>query len=209
MSEDPGLARSLARGAEELELHLSPGQRDRLLAYLALLARWNRTYNLTAVRDPAQMVPRHLLDCLSLVPLLHGERLLDVGSGGGLPGLVLAVAVPTLDTTLLDASLKRTRFLNHAVQTLGIANVRVVRARLEAYCAGACFDTVTARASLSLASLLESAPRLLASGGRLLAMLGRAPAPAPRAPPGFSLRIAQLRVPSLDAQRHVAVLESS
>ena len=194
---------TLAAGARDLGVALDDDRRRLLLEYLALLAHWNRSFNLTAVRDPARMVPRHLLDSLSLVPLLTGRRLLDVGSGAGLPGLVLAVAVTSLEVTLLDASGKRTRFLLHACHSLGIGNVTVVRERLESYRPARAFDVVTSRASLPLEVLLEAAPPLLAPGGRLLAMQGRAPEPAPRPPAGFRLRIRALQVPSLEARRHV------
>lgn len=200
-------ARALEHGAAALGVSLDAGQRDSLLAYLALLERWNRTYNLTAVRDPAQMVPRHLLDSLSIVPLVHGHTLLDVGSGAGLPGLVLAVALPGVRVTLLDPSLKRTRFLNHVVQVLGLRNVLVARARLEDHVPPCPVDTMTSRAALALARLLAAAPPLLTRGGRLVAMLGRAPPASewPAVPPGWRIELLPLDVPGIEGARHAAI----
>ena len=123
------LADTLERGADELGVALTHAQVTTLLEFVALLERWNRAYNLTAVRDPLQMVSRHLLDSLSIMRFICGKTLLDVGSGAGLPGLVLAIAMPKLEVTLLDPALKRTRFLAHASRELGLANVTVERAR--------------------------------------------------------------------------------
>lgn len=203
------LEQSLATGAQALHVALDAAARQRLLDYLELLAHWNRRVNLTAVRDPAEMVTRHLLDCLAVASRVRGPRVLDVGSGAGLPGLVLAIACPQLEVTLLDAALKRTRFLLHARERLGLARVEVLRARLEELDPARRFDTVIARASLPLPRLLAAAPGLLAPGGRLLAMLGRAPAEAPAEPPGHRLEVVALRVPGLAAERHLGVLEAS
>jgi len=201
------LDETLASGARALGVALDADARARLLDYVALLERWNRSVNLTAVRDPAEMVPRHLLDCLAVAPWVRGATLLDIGSGAGLPGLVLALARAELEVTLLDAALKRTRFLAHARERLGLDRVEVVRARLEDFDPARRFDTVTARASLPLPGLLAAAPGRLAAGGRLLAMLGRAPAAAPAVPPGHRLEVVRLAVPGLAAERHLAVLE--
>ena len=211
MSPAPDLAADLEAGTTALGLELDRGQHQVLLDYLALLARWNRTYNLTAVREPAQMVTRHLLDCLAVAPLLHGTRVLDVGSGAGLPGIVLAVAFPQLQVVLLDGSLKRTRFLVHAVRELALgARVEVLRARFESLAPVASYDTLVSRASLPLPALMAAAPALLAPGGRLLAMLGQAGAwHAAAPPPGYVLRLQPLDVPGLEATRHAVVLEAA
>lgn len=201
--------RALELGAASLGVSLDAAQRDALLAYLTLLEHWNRAYNLTAVRDPAQMVPRHLLDSLSIVPLVHGRTLLDVGSGAGLPGLVLAVALPRARVTLLDPSLKRTRFLDHVVQGLGLSNVVVARARLQDHVPACPVDTMTSRAALALERLLAAAPPLLARGGRLVAMLGRAPpvSELPRVPQGWRMELIPLHVPGVDGARHAAIVQ--
>lgn len=209
------LAQSLARGVDELRVEITPSQSKTLLDFLALLERWNRAYNLTAVRDPAQMVSRHLLDSLSIVSLVRGKTLLDVGSGAGLPGLVLAVAMPQLKVTLLDPALKRTRFLTHATHELGLDNVQVERARIEDFIPSERFDTITSRATAALQALVESTMDLLSDDGRLVAMLGK----APRSEMGKAalstalglcehreLQIERLRVPGIDAARHAAVI---
>lgn len=208
LPDRPGLARALARGVSELELSLDSEAADRMLDYVELLRYWNRSFNLTAVRDPAQMVSRHLLDSVALLPWVRGPALLDVGSGAGLPGLVLAMARPHLDVTLLDPALKRTRFLSHAVRTLALPRVRVVRARLQDYAPGFGFDTVTARASLALEVLLQAAPALLTPGGHLLAMQGRATQPIPPPPAGGRVQRVRLRVPGVAAERHLMVVQA-
>jgi len=205
---DPVLARAIERGAVRLGVRLDGAQIAQLVGYLALLQHWNRAYNLTAVRDPAQMVPRHLLDSLSIAPLITGQRVLDIGSGAGLPGLVLAIALPALNVTLLDPALKRTRFLLHAIHQLDLRNVRVERLRVEDYAPDVLFDTVTSRATIALQSLIEASPALLEEGGRLVSMLGKAPEPeAVQIPSDWSLKIERLDVPGIDAQRHAAVLQ--
>lgn len=188
---------------------LDATRRDALLGYLDLLVRWNRAYNLTAVRDPAGMLSRHLLDSLALAPLVAGRQLLDAGTGAGLPGLVLAIALPELRCTLLDASLKKTRFCTQAVLELGLGNVAVQRGRLEDMGAAASFDTVTSRAVGELAWLWRHAGPLLAPGGRLLAMKGREPAGELEevAAMGENPRTVSLRVPGLDEQRHVIIIQ--
>jgi len=205
----PRLAEALGQGAAALGVALAPDRVRLLLDYLALLERWNRSYNLTAVRDPQQMVPRHLLDCLAVAPLVRGQRLLDVGSGAGLPGLVLAVALPRLRVTLLDASLKRTRFLAHVVQELGLGQVRVLRCRVEQHAPLTGYDTVVSRAALALEALVQAAPALLAPGGRLVAMLGRAPqrdeVPVPSA---WRLELRALEVPGVEGPRTAALLDA-
>jgi 16S rRNA (guanine527-N7)-methyltransferase len=203
------LSAVLERGAKALDVELSEAQISTLIDYIALLERWNRRYNLTAVRDPRQMVARHLLDSLSIVPFVKGRSLLDIGSGAGLPGLVLAVAIPGLSATLLDSALKRTRFLSHAVRELGLRNtVTVVRERLDMFEPEILFDTITCRATLALNDLVEPAMALADDGGRLVAMLGKAPQQADESwSDRFSVRIERVRVPGLDAQRHAAVVE--
>ncbi len=168
---DAGLA---AMGAD-IDAALDDAGRDRLIAFLALLAHWNRAYNLTAVRDPLEMVPRHLLDSLAVLPWVTQGPVLDAGTGAGLPGIPLAVARPALEFTLLDSNGKKTRFVRQAVLELGLSNVDVVHSRLEAYRPGPKFATITARAVASLSELFDSCAHLAAADARLLALKGRLP----------------------------------
>ncbi|HET8818462.1 MAG TPA: 16S rRNA (guanine(527)-N(7))-methyltransferase RsmG [Xanthomonadaceae bacterium] len=184
-----------------------------LLAYLALLARWNRTYNLTAVREPRAMVSRHLLDSLAMHPAVapmgaRGGALADLGTGPGLPGIPLAIASPGLQVTLVESNGKKARFLREAVRTLGLANARVLESRIEAVDAAGTFDAITARALATLPKILALGGHLLGPGGRLLAMKGVVPedeiAGLPR---GWTVeRIEPLAVPGLEAERHLVVV---
>ena len=180
----------------------------RLLDYLALLDRWNRTYNLTAIRDPREMVGKHLLDSLSMLPHVHDGRLADLGTGPGLPGIPLALARPALQITLVESNGKKTRFLREVVRQLGLGNVRVLEARAEAVDEPGTFDQLTARAMDTLAGILQVGGHLLAPDGRLLAMKGQRPdAEIAALPPGWRVESVQrLDVPGVDGERHLAVV---
>ena len=201
----------LAQGLQALGLALSEDRRRRLLAYVALLTKWNRTYNLTAVRDPGEMVTRHVLDSLAVVPWLHGSRILDVGSGAGLPGIPLAVACPERRFVLLDAGGKKVRFLRQAVLELALDNTEAVQARIEDFQPDRPFDTVISRAWSSLAELQRQGRRLCGPGGRVLAMKGAYPVAEVEAldEPAALERVVPLSVPGLDAQRHLVVLRAA
>lgn len=195
----------LQQGIEQLGLNLPEAAVDSLLHYLGLLVKWNQAYNLTAIRDPLEMVTKHLLDSLAVLPHLTGARVLDVGSGAGLPGIPLAIADPQRSYTLLDSNSKKTRFLVQAKGELGLSNLSVIHSRVEQYRPERLFDTVTARAFASLADLASGAARLLAPGGVLLAMKGEMPeAELAELPAGFVLQdVISLSVPGLEAQRHL------
>lgn len=201
------LASQLRAGIDALALTLPPAATDQLLDYLELLAQWNRSFNLTAVRDPADMVTRHLLDSLAVLPCLHGATAVDLGSGAGLPGIVLAIAEPAREWLLVDANGKKARFLRAAVRELSLTNVRVAQQRVEEV-EGA-FDTVTARAFASLPDMLAWGGHLLAPGGRWLAMKGQLPRDELDAlPPAFRVvATPSLAVPGLDAERHLVILK--
>jgi 16S rRNA (guanine527-N7)-methyltransferase len=177
-----------------------------LLAYLALLARWNQTYNLTAIRDTREMLVKHLLDSLAMHGHLDGiESLADLGTGPGLPGIPLAIARPGLQVTLVESNGKKARFLREAVRQLKLGNARVVESRIEAFDAPGAFDAITARALATLPLILELGGHLLKAEGRLLAMKGVVPADEIAAlPPGWRLAaVHPLRVPGLEAERHL------
>lgn len=200
------LASRLVDGLAALQLELPAAAQHQLLAYLDLLAKWNRTYNLTAVRDPADMVSRHLLDSLAVLPCVHGQTLADLGSGAGLPGIPLAIARPDLAVTLVESNGKKARFLREAARSLPLANVQVVQARVQD--AAGSFDTVTARAFASLADMLAWGGHLLAPGGRWLAMKGHADVAELSAIPATFRVLAThpLQVPGSDGERCVIEL---
>jgi len=188
------------------QLALEPALAAPLLDYLALLARWNATYNLTAVRDPREMLVRHLLDSLAMQPFVRGlGTLADLGTGPGLPGIPLAIAAPGLQVTLVESNGKKARFLREAVRRLGLGNASVAESRIEAFRPEAAFDAITARALATLPLILELGGHLLAPGGRLLAMKGVLPDEEIAAlPAGWRVAAAHpLRVPGLDAERHL------
>jgi 16S rRNA (guanine527-N7)-methyltransferase len=179
-----------------------------LLAYLALLERWNRAYNLTAIRDPREMVTRHLLDSLAMHPYVDSDNLADLGTGPGLPGIPLAVALPGLRVTLVESNGKKARFLREAVRTLGLGNARVAESRAEALDEPAAYDRLTARALDTLAGIIAVGGHLLKPGGELLAMKGVRPIDEIAAlPPGWSVtRVHPLRVPGLVGERHLVAV---
>lgn len=198
-------------GLERLSLSLPDEALLQLRQYLDELEKWNAAYNLTAVRDRAGMVTRHLLDALAIVPPLHpalsapGARLLDVGSGAGLPGLVLAVLYPALDVTVLDSNGKKARFLRHAVRTLKLGNVTVAEARVEAWQPSAPYTLITSRAFAALADFFTATTALLAPGGQWAAMKGKlAGRELADVPASIHIRESmRVQVPGLDEARHL------
>jgi len=200
----PAEARTdLARGLQAMEL--DPAFAEPLLAYLALLARWNRTYNLTAIRDPREMVTRHLLDSLAMRPFIESGSLADLGTGPGLPGIPLAITRPGLQVTLVESNGKKARFMREAVRQLGLRNARVAESRAEALAEPAAYDHLTARALDTLAGIIEVGGHLLRPGGSLLAMKGVHPHEEIAAlPAGWSVRqVHPLHVPGLQGERHL------
>lgn len=205
------LPAALDQGLAGLGLDLPGPARRQLLDYLALLAHWNRRINLTAVRLPREMLVRHLLDSLAVLPWLHGTRIVDLGSGPGLPGIPLAVARPDLDVTLVDSNGKMARFQREAVRQLGLgARCHPVQARAEAYDPGPDrrFDTVLSRAYAPLDRFVAGSRHLLAPGGRWLALKGRRPdAELASLPADIRVQAIQpLAVPGLAGQRHAIIM---
>jgi len=207
-----GFEEPLRRGLATLGLSLADAQVKQLLDYQDLLLKWNRVYNLTAVRDPKDMLTHHLLDSLAVVaPLQHqlqarhhggpAAQLLDVGAGAGLPGVVLAICCPQLRVTCVDAVAKKVAFVRQVQATLGLANLQALHARVESLCGT--YDVVCSRAFASLADFVRGTRQLLAPGACWLAMKGQYPADEVAAlpPEAKVFHVEQLQVPGLDAQR--------
>ena len=171
----PAIESRLDVALEGANLHVAATHRRALARYVALLAKWNRAYNLTAIRDPFAMIDRHVVDSLTALDFLVGTRLLDAGTGAGLPGLVLAIVRPDVRCTLLDPVRKKTRFCAHAAMTLGLDNVDVASERLAAHRPPHRYSTVISRATLSIVDLVAGARPLLDAPGRIVAMKGPHP----------------------------------
>jgi 16S rRNA (guanine527-N7)-methyltransferase len=246
------LAAQLAAGIDELGIQCDAAQQEKLLAYVALLAKWNKVYNLTAVREPERMIGLHILDSLALVPHLfsfvnervvryfdklstggaHHERgtllatvrpelvegqsesstakILDVGSGGGLPGICLAIAAPVLEITMLDSLQKKTTFVRQAIGELALSNANVVCERVEKYLPAHKFDIVTSRAFAELADFVNGAAHLVAPHGKMLAMKGVYPHDEiARLPKTHKVtQVIELHVPQIEGARHLVMIES-
>lgn len=198
---------TLQRGLDELALALPEGAQEKFLAYLELLAKWNKTYNLTAIRDPDKMISHHLLDSLAVLPHLPAGLLADVGSGGGLPGIPLAIAQPARRVTLNDANHKKAAFLQQAVIELKLTNAQVHVGRVQAWHPAQRFACVITRGFAELADFISACRHLLAPGGVLAAMKGVFPrAELERVPAGAECRdVRRLQVPLLEAQRHLVL----
>jgi 16S rRNA (guanine527-N7)-methyltransferase len=200
----------LDNGLEQLNLHLDQRARTRLLDYIALLHKWNKVYNLTAVREPQKMVTQHILDSLAILPYIAGQSVADVGSGAGLPGIPLAVVCPDRHFTLLESNHKKTAFLRQAAIELGLTNVTVECVRAEEWRPGAGFDTVVSRAFSDLAEFVKLAGHLCAPHGRMLAMKGLYPYEelALLPSPDLVQEVVPLDVPGLEAKRHLVILKA-
>ncbi len=205
------LLRTLTEGACALSLDLSEAQIEQLIDYLALLAKWNAVYNLTAVRDPEQMVTQHLLDSLAAVPAFAGAKnVLDVGAGGGLPGIVLAIARPDMRVSMIDTVHKKTAFLTQVKAELGLTNVTVHTMRVEQLQVPEKFDVITSRAFAELADFVTWSGHLLKESGRFIALKGVLPKEEiTHLPAGWKVtRVQPLDVPGLHAERHLIFIEA-
>jgi len=202
----------LKKGVAELELSINDGQQQKMLDYLRLLEKWNKAYSLTAVRDPLQMVTRHLLDSLTVVPYIKGARILDVGAGPGLPGIPLAILFPEIQFVLLDSSSKKTRFMTQAIAVLAIGNVEVHNGRVEAYLIGAgpevLFDQIASRAFAEISLMVTLTKHLLSPGGEWLAMKGQYPTAELAVLEKLceTFEVSTVTVPGDDAARHIVQL---
>lgn len=198
----------LERGIEDLELDLSALQQQQLLEYLSLLNKWNEAINLTAIRDPRQMVALQLLDSLAVLPFIRKAPLLDVGSGGGLPGIPIAIAQPQLDVTLLDSNGKKTRFLTQAKLTLKLDNVRVAQSRIEAWRPSPPPLSITCRALGSLQQIISWSEHLLTPKSEIIAMKGQRPAKEldEIGEMGLEVKVRPVAVPGVNAERHIVCI---
>jgi 16S rRNA (guanine527-N7)-methyltransferase len=208
----PALSAMLGEGIAALRLDVNPAQQDKLMDYLALMFKWNAVYNLTSLRDPMQMVSHHLLDSLAAVPAFAAAKnVLDVGSGGGLPGIVLAIVRPDMKVSMIDTVHKKTAFLTQVKAELGLANVTVYTARVEQLQVSDKFDVITSRAFADLSDFVNWSSHLLADGGRYIALKGVAPKDEQeRLPADWKVTgVEPLDVPRLGAERHLVFIERS
>ncbi|MFH1605054.1 MAG: 16S rRNA (guanine(527)-N(7))-methyltransferase RsmG [Pseudomonadota bacterium] len=201
-------ADQLKRGLLELGLRLDRDTQQRLLNYIVLIEKWNRVYNLTAIREPEMMVSHHLLDSLAAARQLHAKRLLDVGSGAGLPGIPLALANPDMHVTLLDSNHKKTAFLNQAVIELKLKNTEVRGERAESWQTQVKFDVIISRAFSEMGEFVRVTRHLLAPGGTFAAMKGLYPyEEIEKLPENCKvLQVLPLAVPGLDGTRHLVLI---
>ena len=208
----PALAPILASGIKELQLDLNQQQHEQLLDYLALLFKWNAVYNLTSVRDPMQMMTHHLLDSLAAVSAFAGAKnVLDVGAGGGLPGVVLAIARPDMLVSMIDTVHKKTAFLTQVKAELELANVTVYTKKVQELEVAAKFDVITSRAFADLSDFVNWSGHLLAEGGQFIALKGKAPPEEQERLPA-AWKVTELRpiqVPQLQAERHLVFIQKS
>lgn len=198
----------LTEGTMALNLAVDPEGINKLAKYVGLLAKWSRVYNLTSVRKPKDIVCRHILDSLAIVPYLNGHNVLDLGTGAGLPGIPLAAARPDITVTLLDSNAKKLRFVRHVMADLRLDNVRVRHCRMEDYQPAEPFDTVVCRAFSSLADVIRHAGNACTEQGRILAMKGIYPLAEIEEldDQDWVKEVVSITVPGLEAQRHVVIL---
>jgi 16S rRNA (guanine527-N7)-methyltransferase len=198
----------LKQALRENNIALDEGVQQKLVQYLELMLTWNRVFNLTSITDPREMVYLHIMDSLAILPYLHGNHLLDVGTGAGLPGIPLAIVNPETHWTLLDKNNKKTRFLTQAAAELNLTQVKVIHSRSEEFHPAQCFDSIISRAYSSLAIFLETTRHLLAANGQWLAMKGKYPEDEINdIPDGFRIfDIKRLAIKGMDAERHLVRL---
>lgn len=208
-SHEPNLLPLLAQGLIELNIVLTLEQQERTLQYVALLNKWNKIYNLTAVREPTRMIGLHILDSLAVLPHLTARRVLDVGTGGGLPGIALAIARADMHVTMLDSLQKKTTFVRQAIGELLLTNAAVICERVEQFKPVEKFDVVISRAFAELSDFVNGAAHLLAEDGRMFAMKGVNPVnEIARLPGGFEVeKVIELNVPQVEGKRHLVLIK--
>lgn len=202
------LAKQLEAGVKYLQLELMPGQKDQLLDYLELLVKWNKAYNLTAIRNPSEMVSKHLLDSLTLTPYITGQRIIDVGTGPGLPGIPMAIMYPDRAFTLLDSNSKKTRFLTQCKLDLGLQNIEIIHSRVDEFHPDKPFDLVLSRAFSAIENMVNWCAHLPGDNGVFLAMKGIFPSQELEAlPDGYEVKKTEkLMLPDCEAERHLLII---
>ena len=205
------LLKLLTQSLDNLNIKLIDTQQQQLLAYIELLEKWNRTFNLTAIRKKSLMLSRHIVDSLSIAQFLSGKNILDVGSGAGLPGIPLAIARPDLNITMTDCNGKKTRFMTQATISLKLTNTKVVHSRIESWYPDGLFDVITSRAFSSMVDMIKKSKHLIASEGCWLAMKGTYPADeinelAMCETPVKLVDVQKICVPGCQEERHLAIL---
>ncbi|EFR3472563.1 16S rRNA (guanine(527)-N(7))-methyltransferase RsmG [Salmonella enterica] len=201
----------LSRLLDEAGISLTDHQKNHLVAYVGMLDKWNKAYNLTSVRDPAEMIVRHILDSIVVAPYLQGQRFIDVGTGPGLPGIPLAIVLPDAHFTLLDSLGKRVRFLRQVQHELKLENITPVQSRVEAYPSEPPFDGVISRAFASLSDMVSWCRHLPGDKGCFYALKGQLPEDEIASlPNNFSVEsVEKLRVPQLEGERHLVIIKSN
>lgn len=204
-----GRIEQLTSGAKQLGIELENATAEKLLAYLDLLYKWNRAYNLTAIRDEKAAIPLQLLDSLSILPFIGEGPLLDIGSGGGLPGIPIAICHPGQEITLLDSNGKKTRFLNQARLELDLGNVQVIHERIENWHPGTLPKIITSRAFASLAQILDWCRHLVTPETRLVAMKGQYPQQEldEIREQNLGIEVREVAIPGIDARRHIVIID--
>lgn len=197
----------LLAGCVELGLALSKDRIDTLLSFIELIAKWNKAYNLTAIKSQSDMVVLHLLDSLTVIPYLQGNQIADIGTGGGLPGIPLAICLPELSFTLLDSNAKKTRFVRQAVLELKLGNVEVIHSRVEDFVPAQPFETVITRAFAELTDIVRLTRHLLNENGLLLAMKGQS-SQAELTKAGWPATVVPVKVPFIDAERNLVLIKT-
>ena len=195
----------LLNGCTTLNLEISEDKVAKLLCFIDLIAKWSKAYNLTAIKDKREMVDLHLLDSLTVIPYLDGERIIDIGTGAGLPGIPLAICLPHMAVTLLDSNAKKTRFVQQAVLELKLANVQIVHSRSEDYQPGQAFNTVITRAFAELSDIVKSTKHLLTTNGKIIAMKGRCPE-SELAKVVTKKTVIPVQVPGVEAERNLVCI---
>lgn len=200
----------LEDGIQQLQIPLSPTILEKIHVYVDYLAHWNKTYNLTAIHSKQDMIVKHILDSLSVYPFMHGARCIDVGTGPGLPGFILALVLPQIEFVLLDSQIKKTQFIRRVLREIPLHNVSVCHERVENHRPTQLYDIIISRAFASLQNMVQCTAHLRAQNGYYLAMKGLWPVDEiAQLSPNFSVEVRPLNVPFLEGERHIIVIQDN